>query len=92
MTTEKTYTVNMPEQVHKKISELECGDLFVGLDHRPSSNNGQPLPEELCIVTMDMEGNFGYVELNTGNFYVTNNGMDHFVCPVKQFKAQITLA
>jgi hypothetical protein len=78
--------------VKKQISELGCGDLFVGLDHSPNSNNGQPLPEDLCIVTMDMQGNYGYVEFESGNFYITKEGLDHLVCPVKDFSTQITLA
>ena len=91
MTTEKTYTVTSQNCV-KPLVDLDHGTMFVFPDRA----------ETICIVCNDMEGNYSWVELTSGNsfrFSETKNLPDYAnpvsfvkVNPVSYFKGQITLA
>ena len=79
MNTEKNYTVTSQNCV-KLLSDLEHGMMFIFPDK----------PEQLCLVTTTMDGNYSFVDLTNGNLYDFKNNPE--VNPVSHFKGQITLA
>ena len=81
MTTEKTYTVTSQNCV-KQLSELDHGTMFIFPDK----------PEELCMVSNTVDGNYYFVDLTTGNLYDSQSSQHDEVNPVSYFKGRITLA
>ena len=81
MNTEKTYTVTSQNCV-KLLSDLEHGTMFIFPDK----------PEELCMVSNTVDGNYYFIDLTTGNLYDSQSSQHDEVNPVSHFKGQITLA